>query len=196
MAVFRPWDQQEGESDRAYSFFLMYADLPLYRRSLSELHKLAGNSSSKQVSGHWSRWKKKHSWASRASSRDLHLLKEERAELLALQKARYLSRRDEVDSMLEDCRRVLLSNGGLAEMFEKSPSSFVALCKLLVQIRDKTECELVGLSTLSAVECPVVPLNEELDEVLRVVSRLRRQSESGSVPASKILLSLNRISCP
>lgn len=54
----------------------------------------------------------------------------------------------------------------------------------------------MGLFTLSAADCPVVLLSEELDEVLRVVSRLRRQFELGSVRVSRILLSLNGIYCP
>ena len=192
----KPWHKLEGESEKAYNVFLMFADLPPQHRSFRELrNRTHGNASErKHIPGHWTGWRRKHNWDYRARARDRYHLEEHRKELLSEMKERFKIRQQKVDSMLDECERVLFSENRLLQMLEKSPGALVSLYRHLVQLREKTEVELLGLLTLQVMEAPKDLNEREQEEIARTVVQLRKQSKEGSTTASKLLLQFNGVS--
>lgn len=189
------WEKLEGETDKAYSFFLMFADLPAHCRTFKELRNKtqADATKRKHIPGHWTGWRRQHNWDARARARDRHRLEKERGKLLSMQRDRLSKRLDAVDAMIESCEKVLFSQERLIQMVEKSPASLVSLFKILVRIQERTEVEMLGLNTLELRESPRELKRQELEDIAKVVALLQKQSESGNVTASKTLLELYEV---
>lgn len=71
--IERPWEQQSGETDKAYRAFCAYLLLGP-GRSIDAAWRQQGRSKSatSRAPGHWTRWSSKHNWAERASVHDQH----------------------------------------------------------------------------------------------------------------------------
>lgn len=208
----QPWDKLEGETDKAYDTFLLFAALPLHRRSVSEVYRLHPPKPEKQKKAKkgqkkptnppsaWYGWRNNNNWIERARARDQYYAELERLELLEDRKAllreqrkRLLKRRDESDKLLKICTDAFSQKGVIEELLAVFPSTAASIYKTTTAIRESTERELLGLNTVQLQEAPHLPTKEEQAELAELVAMLEQQAKEGNTQASKMLFSLNGV---
>ena len=196
----QPWDKLKGETDKAYDTFLLFAALPLHRRSVRELHRdikglpKATDSDQKRTTppSSWYRWFREHDWINRARARDSRRIKEERERFLEEQKEDLLGRKKSLDSLIDACESAL-SPDRLDVMVSKFPSSVVGYHKTLVSVRKDTERDLLDLFAVKVQESPREPTEKEEQEIASLVAMLRVQAKDGNATATRLLLALNGV---
>lgn len=72
MAQQQPWDQQNGESAKAYRAFLKYRDLDADRSVAKAYAAYRQNPRIKAADGTWQNWSAKYNWPARAQAWDQH----------------------------------------------------------------------------------------------------------------------------
>ena len=200
----QPWDKLESETDKAYNIFLLFADLPLHKRTVSELYRLNPPSPQRQKKvkkgqkkqgtppQYWYKWRKQNDWDNRARARDAHRVEKERRLFLAKQHEVLQGRRESIDRMIADCEEVM-NRDTLALMVASNPSSVVGFHKTLVSMRKETERDLFDLYTIKVQESPTEPTDAEKSEILSVIALLKGQAKEGNTLASRLLLNLNGV---
>jgi len=200
----QPWDKLEGETEKAYNTFLLFADLPLHRRSVCEVYRLHPPKPKKQKKekkrqkkptnppSSWYQWRKENDWDNRARARDAHRAEIERKLFLSQQHEALKQRKDSIDCMIAACESVL-SEDNLSLMVASNPSSVVGYHKTLVSMRKETERDLFDLYTIKVQESPNEPTDEEKEEILSVIAMLKGQAKEGNTLASRLLLNLNGV---
>jgi hypothetical protein len=68
--MLQPWEQQQGESSKAFAAFCVYRDLGRNRSVVEAFRQQTGKPGAKQASGRWNRWAKAWHWAERAQAWD------------------------------------------------------------------------------------------------------------------------------
>lgn len=200
----QPWDKLEGETEKAYNTFLLFADLPLHKRTVSEVYRLHPPKPEKQKKAKkgqkkqttppsaWYQWRNNNDWDNRARARDAHRAESDRKLFLSQQHEALKERKESIDSMIASCESVL-SEDNLALMVASNPSSVVGYHKTLVSMRKETERDLFDLYTIKVQESPSEPTDEEKAEILSVIAMLKGQAKEGNTLASRLLLNLNGV---
>ena len=197
----QPWDKLEGETETAYNTFLLFAGMPLHKRTICETYrqhppkpKKAKKSQKTTTTppSSWYKWRKEHDWDNRARARDAHHAEEERKLFLARQHEVLKERRSSIDTMIAECENVLTPDA-LSLMVASNPSSVVGYHKTLISMRKETERDLFDLYTIKVQESPTEPTDAEKSEILSVIALLKAQAKEGNTLASRLLLNLNGV---
>ena len=190
------WDKREDEPEKAYNLFLEFADIPVYCRSVRELHrrqfKTDQDRARQTPATDWYKWKKEFDWDSRARALHLHTLLVERAGLVDKQRSRLEERLQVIDKKV-DLVLGAIDKDSVAGWITSSPATVSSLLKTLTELRSKTEQEILGVNTLQVQENPRDPTEAEEAEVAALIAGLESRAKDGDAAAAKLLLRLNGV---
>lgn len=122
-----PWEQQEGETSKAFAAFSLYLRQPAATRSIEAAWKsVEGRQrSSSHAPGYWFAWSVKYSWLARATAHDAYLAKREQDEYDAVWLERRRIARNRDYTQADELRRIIDEALPQAERFLRTQRTIV-----------------------------------------------------------------------
>lgn len=124
-----PWEQQEGETSKAFAAFSLYLQQPAATRSIDAAWRRYTNRpqtvDGKRAPPAWGKWSVKYAWLARATAHDAYLAKREQDEYDAVWLERRRIARERDYTQADELRRIIDDALPQAERFIRTQRSFI-----------------------------------------------------------------------